>query len=204
MRIKGAFLFRRDLTVLTCVVAAAFLSGCYQQLVSVGYLSPTQEWRSESIGQHTRIYGPDVEIIVTASNETGRKWITAPSEFAISLWFGPEHRRVFKFNPEKVMLVSPAWGAIAPRYVSVQGASPTVGVHTWSCWSNRRQPIEGKPPYALEMGDCFELYFKVAPPSPSETFTMRIDGLWREGRSVDIPAITFRKGRFWVSDFLSK
>jgi len=198
-------LLKRVCTVSFCFAAAVLVSACYRQLVSTAYLPPEPEWHSEAVGQHVRIYGPDVKIIVAASNETARRWISRPSEFAISLWFDPKHRRIFQFDPDRIRLVSPKWGSVVPRHVStVAHSSPAVGAHTWECWSNRRQPIESKTNHALQIGDCFELYFNVMPPSPDETFSMHIEGLTLDGQPLKVPVIYFREGSFWVSDFLGR
>lgn len=43
--------------------------------------------------------------------------------------------------------------------------------------------------------NCFFLFFDAAPPGVDEVFVLRINGVGRFGRTIDIPEIIFREGR---------
>lgn len=176
------------------VIVSTLLSGCVRQLVSVADLPENRE--RDGRGQ---LLVPGLGVIIRASNETPRSWLEIPRYFKISLWFAPT-RSGFQFDPQQVRLIFPDRRIFTPERVwTVSNASDPSRVHVWDCWSNRRTPIEGKPPYALkEIGYCFEISFEVEPPAPDTPFSMHIDYLTVDGKSVGVPEINFKKGSFWI------
>lgn len=178
-----------------CVSAVTFLPGCYRQFVSIADLP-------QNTAGSGKLLVPGLGVIIRASNETSRSFLQVPSTFEMSFWFNPAHPG-FRFDPKKVRLVFADGDVVVPGgVVTISDASDPSRVHTWKCWSNRRLPIEGSPPYALRSGYCFELYFNAPPPPADAPFTVYLDGLTREGRAVDVPPIGFKEGSFWVWDFL--
>lgn len=194
---KTTFLAWRFLAGAFFVFASILLSGCFKQFVSKDDLPENRESNG-----HGKLLVPGLGVIIRSSNETPRSWIRISRDFEITTWFAPT-RPGFQFDPQRVRLVFPDGKVLTPMAVfTVSDASDPSRAHTTDCWSNRRLPIEGKPPYPLKIGYCFEMFFDIRPPAADVPFTMHIDGLTHDGKPVSVPEIRFNKGSFWVWDFL--
>ncbi len=184
-------------------VALSMLFGCYRQLVSEPSLRGSEEWTRDRSGIFR---GPLVEMEIRSSNETARSWFQNPTghSFGISVQFRPLVPGL-KFDPREARITLLEVGTVVPaRIEAIADGSFKTGVHLWNCWSNRRLPIEGKPPYLLSVGSCFELYFSIPPPSPETPFRLHLNGITRDGATIDVPEFHFQKGSFWVFDFLGR
>jgi len=197
-------LFTRPVCLLVVIIGAAvLLSACYRQLVSEAYLTDDRTWSRDGWGI---FHGPGIEMEIRVSNETVRSWFrgSMKDSLGLSVQLHPLAPGL-TFDPHDTQIVLSDTGAVTPsRIEAIADASFKTGVHEWRCWSNRRQQIKGEPPYTIQPGACFEFYFPIPPPSPDTSFSLRLRGLSRDGKRVEIPEVHFKEGSFWVFDFLGK
>jgi hypothetical protein len=188
------------LLVFVGVVTILILSGCYQQWVSVGYMPADNRWRSEQRGI-TSIHRHSDFVIEISSSNTSRGLDSTRHEFALSLRLYLKEAG-FQFEPRLVRLVAAGTEEVAPQRIEMV-ASAAGWESAWQCGNGPRQY---KPEQMLSLGPetCFELYFPVSPPSPDASFTLRIRGLARDDKPIEIPEVHFKKGSFWVWDFLGR
>lgn len=51
-----------------------------------------------------------------------------------------------------------------------------------------------------QLWNCFDLAFDIVPPDPSEDFTIKIEGLKKNGKPYDIPEIKFKQSSYGHTD----
>lgn len=171
------------------------LAGCFQQIVSTADLPRNTE--PDGRGQ---LLTPGLGVIIRTSNETTRSWSRKPSDFEISLWFAPTQKG-FQFDPYRTRLLLGDRVLLPKQVLTVSKASDPTRAHTFNCWSNDRPPVPGQPPYELRVGHCFELYYDVMPPSPDTSFSLQLDGLSKDGKTLSISQIRFKESSFRVFPF---
>lgn len=188
------------LAALFIVLVAFALSACYQRWVSVGHMPSDSRWRTEQRVAHSKFEGTELKLDVSASNVSGQR-DSGIDDFAISLRFYPKEAGI-RFDPRQVRLVvqgseetAPRWARMIPSVVGWESA--------WQCGYGINA-VEATHAFPLNRDICFEFYFPVRPPSPDTAFTLRVQGLTRDGGSIGIPDIHFKKGSFWVWDFLGR
>lgn len=151
------------------------------------------EWRSEAKGSGVFLHGPDIEIMVKASNEIptfSRK--TLFDYFGISLLFDPKQAG-FKFNPKEVSLFLPEMGELRPWSINLKVSGGGPGYAGWECGNYSAVDAKLGPSYALHRDFCVELYFAMKPPSPDTQFKMRIRGLMYHGEPIRVPELHFHR-----------
>lgn len=213
-------LFIKPCFVTLPIVLATFLiSGCYRQWVSLGDMPNDAGWQSEQRVAHNRFEGNGIKLDVASSNTSGR-WDPAKPEFALSLRLSFKEIG-YQFDPRQVRLVLPGMGELLPQRIEM--AANAIGWESsWECgpglrqwYFSRKQGLafsyvaEGRierPERMLPLSNeaCFEFYFPISPPCPDTPFILRIRGLSQGNQSVEIPEVKFKKGSFWVWDFLGR
>lgn len=216
MSISSNYVSRR-VVVWSGVLAALVLSGCYRQWVSIGSMPADSGWHSEQHVAHSRLEGSELKLYVGTAN-VSRSWDPGKREFSLSVRFYPK-KTGFRFNPQQVRLVLSGAMEVAPGRIEmiedVMGWESAwqcrPGSRTWASSSKpahdydveKRMEEQGKV-FSLNREACFEFYFPIQPPSPETLFGLRIRGLSHDGKLVKVPDINFRKGSFWVWDFLGR
>lgn len=188
------------------LIGLGILSGCYSAWVSQGQIVPSTEWQSHAVMASSLLSGQDIEIFLKVGNGASSSWDYAQRSplFGISLWFAPKALD-FEINPNQVFLQIPSTAVLSPARILMSHVGSNVEASGWSCYGNPKNikdiDIKSDDKHVLRRGSCFEFYFDTTAPSPDAEFSMRIEGLARNGQKVAIPEIQFRKGSFKVMDF---
>jgi hypothetical protein len=185
------------------ILLVSFFSGCYQASVSIATVAPNPQWRSEQRTHTAMLSGPGISLIVRASSHIPSFDRSSPAipTLGISLWFG-DMSDGYQFNPSEVMLSLPSTVELRPW--TIEEANTPHDIGGWECRGSRAWAASSRPIISVRYGTCIAMYFKTSPPSPEMPFSLRIAGLLKDGRPVEVPELQFRPGKYWVWDFLGR
>lgn len=179
--------------LLLLIFVIVSVAGCYRISLSRARIGPETGWSMQKYGRGQLLVGPELDILIRSSNSSDEN----NNQFGISLWFDPKYSNL-KFFPQEPVVLLPGTNGLKPKSIVVKwtGANRS----GWECGRSQNRDFGEGPSYVLERGFCVELYFEIKSPSPDTPFSMRIDGVTRDGQRVVIPRIEFVKDTATVID----
>lgn len=185
------------------ILLVSLLTGCYQASVSIATVAPNPYWRSEQRTHAAVLSGPAVNFIVRTSSHVPPFEQSSPTvpTLGISLWFG-DMSDGYQFNPHEVLLSLSSTVELRPWVVEEANTPHDIG--GWECRGSRAWDTSSRPLIPVRYGTCIAMYFKAPPTQPDTLFGLRIAGLMKNGRPVEVPELQFRPGKYWVWDLLGR
>jgi hypothetical protein len=169
------------------LLGAALLTACavHERLVSRPTLPESPGWKlvesCRNQGCRPRVddlIGTDLRIKIVLENNLER------GVFLLLLYFFEQRKGLFTFEPSAVTVRLSTGATLHPK------AFPCPRTTTTLEFLRAVPPLKGPFPIAQEA--CVRFFIDAPPPLVTETFSLVVAGLTREGAEVRVPELVFR------------